>query len=67
MAKEPRASSAKVAYHLKQLRKLLSRASDQQFLQMVWAIPGFGLLLASDREGTLEIGFRFRRIRLGRF
>jgi hypothetical protein len=35
--KEPKASPAKVAYHLKQLRKLFPRASDQQFLQMVWA------------------------------
>jgi hypothetical protein len=38
MAKEPKGSAAKVAYHLKQLRKLFARASDQQFLQMVWAI-----------------------------
>jgi hypothetical protein len=36
--KEPKASPAKVTYHLKQLRKLFLRASDQQFLQMVWAI-----------------------------
>lgn len=36
--KEPKASPAKVAYHLKQLRKLFPRASDQQFLQMVWAV-----------------------------
>jgi hypothetical protein len=36
--KEPKASSTKVAYHLKQLRKLFPRASDQHFLQMVWAI-----------------------------
>jgi hypothetical protein len=38
MPKEPKASPAKVAYHLKQLRKLFPRANDQQFLQMVWAI-----------------------------
>ncbi|MGP0083484.1 MAG: hypothetical protein ACLP0B_07640 [Steroidobacteraceae bacterium] len=38
MAQEPRASPAKVAYHLKQLRKLFPRARDHQFLQMVWAI-----------------------------
>jgi hypothetical protein len=37
MAEKPKASPAKVAYHLKQLRKLFARASDQQFLQMVWA------------------------------
>ena len=36
--KEPKASPAKVTYHLKQLRKLFPRAGDQQFLQMVWAI-----------------------------
>jgi hypothetical protein len=36
--KEPKASPAKVAYHLMQLRKLFPRASDQKFLQMVWAI-----------------------------
>lgn len=36
--KEPKASPAKVTYHLKQLRKLFLRASDQHFLQMVWAI-----------------------------
>ena len=28
--------------------------------------PGFGLLLASNCERVLEIGFRFRRIRLRR-
>ena len=36
--KEPKASPAKIAYHLKQLEKLFPRASDQHFLQMVWAI-----------------------------
>lgn len=34
----PRASPAKAAYHLSQLRKLFPRASDEQFLQMVWAV-----------------------------
>jgi hypothetical protein len=38
MAKEPKASPAKVAYHLRQLRKLFPRASDKQFLEMMWAI-----------------------------
>jgi hypothetical protein len=28
--------------------------------------PGLALLLARDRERTLEIGFRFNRISLGR-
>ena len=36
--REPRASPAKVAYHVKQLRKLFPRASDQHFLQMIWAV-----------------------------
>src|SRR5690349_19810197 len=36
--KEPKASPAKATYHLKQLRKLVLRASDQQFLQLVRAI-----------------------------
>jgi hypothetical protein len=40
--KEPKASPAKVAYHLKQLRKLFIRMSDQNFLQMVWAIDALG-------------------------
>jgi hypothetical protein len=31
-------SPAKVAYHRKQLAKLLSRTGDQQFLEMLWAI-----------------------------
>jgi hypothetical protein len=38
MPKQPKASPAKVAYHLKQLRKLFGRTNDTQFLQMVWAI-----------------------------
>jgi hypothetical protein len=36
--KEPKASVTKAAYHQKQLRKLFPRASDQQFLQLTWAI-----------------------------
>jgi len=35
---EPKVSPAKAAYHLNQLRKLFSRAGDEPFLQMVWAI-----------------------------
>jgi len=31
-------SRAKVDYHIRQLRKLFSRASDEQFLQLMWAI-----------------------------
>lgn len=42
----PKASEAKVAYHLKQLQKMFSRASDAAFLQMVWAVDA----LQSDRE-----------------
>jgi hypothetical protein len=38
MPHKPKASLAKVAYHLKQLRKLFARASDEHFLQMVWAV-----------------------------
>jgi hypothetical protein len=36
--KAPKASPAKFAYHLRQLRKLYSRATDRQFLETVWAI-----------------------------
>src|ERR1700730_15563051 len=35
---EPKVSPAKAAYHLKQLRRLFPRASDHQFLQMMWAM-----------------------------
>jgi hypothetical protein len=35
---EPNSSPAKVAYHRQQLAKLFTRASDQQFLQMVWSL-----------------------------
>lgn len=34
----PRASEAKVAYHLKQLLKMFARANDAAFLQMIWAV-----------------------------
>jgi hypothetical protein len=40
--KEPKVSPAKVAYHLEQLRKLFPRASEGQFLEMVWAIDALG-------------------------
>jgi hypothetical protein len=36
--KPPKGSPAKVDYHRRQLRKLFSRTSDEQFLQMIWAI-----------------------------
>ena len=49
--KVPKASPAKVAYHLNQLRRLFPRASDQQFLQMVWAIDAL-------RSGRLEAAAR---------
>ncbi len=42
----PRASEAKVAYHLNQLLKIFGRASDAAFLQMIWAVDA----LQSGRE-----------------
>lgn len=48
MAREPQAptaSAAKVAYHMKQLRKMFSRCSDIAFLQLIWATDA----LQSDR------------------
>jgi hypothetical protein len=39
------ASAAKIAYHLKQLRKLFARANDADFLQLIWAVDA----LQSDR------------------
>jgi hypothetical protein len=42
----PTASEAKVAYHLKQLRKMFARANDATFLQMIWAVDA----LQSGRE-----------------
>ena len=35
--REPRASAAKVAYHMKQLRKMVAGSRDIAFLQMIWA------------------------------
>ena len=35
--KAPNASAAKVAYHTKQLNKMLARSSDIPFLQLIWA------------------------------
>ena len=66
--KEPKASPAKAAYHLMQLRKLFPRASDRQFLQMVWAVDTLGSgrpevaarLLAFPRQAADQsIGSRF--------
>ena len=48
---QPTASPAKVAYHLRQLRKLFLRASDEQFLQMVWAVDAL-------RSGHLDAAAR---------
>ena len=50
--KAPKASPAKVAYHLQQLKKLFARASDQQFLQMIWAVDAL-------RAGRLEAAAQF--------
>ncbi len=36
--KKPKASPAKVAYHLERHRKLFARASDRPFLQRVWGV-----------------------------
>jgi hypothetical protein len=66
--KKPKASPAKVAYHLKQLRKLFPRTSDQQFLQMVWAIDALRsgrseaaarLLTFARQAADQTIGSRF--------
>src|ERR1051326_4514201 len=46
----PRASEAKVAYHLQQLRKMFARANDAAFLQMIWAVDA----LQSGREGAAQ-------------
>jgi hypothetical protein len=42
----PRASKAKVDYHLNQLVKMFARANDASFLQMIWAVDA----LQSGRE-----------------
>jgi hypothetical protein len=52
MVQKPKASPAKVAYHQKQLGKLFARTSDQQFLQMVWAIDAL-------RSGRPQAAARF--------
>ena len=46
----PRASEAKVAYHLKQLLKMFARANDAAFLQMIWAVDA----LQSGREAEAK-------------
>jgi hypothetical protein len=46
----PRASEAKVVYHLKQLLKLFARANDAAFLQMIWAVDA----LQSGREAAAK-------------
>jgi hypothetical protein len=46
----PRASAAKCAYHLKQLRKFFARADDTAFLQMIWAVDA----LQSGREAAAK-------------
>jgi hypothetical protein len=46
----PRVSEAKVAYHLKQLRKMFARANDAAFLQMTWAVDA----LQSGREAAAK-------------
>jgi hypothetical protein len=44
----PKASEAKIAYHLKQLLKMFARANDSAFLQMIWAVDA----LQSGREAV---------------
>jgi hypothetical protein len=46
----PRASEAKVNYHLKQLLKMFARANDAAFLQMTWAVDA----LQSGREALAK-------------
>ncbi len=48
--KPPKASEAKVAYHLKQLLKMFARANDAAFLQMIWAVDA----LQSGREAEAK-------------
>lgn len=50
--KQPKASPAKVAYHLKQLKKLFPRASDKQFLEMIWAVDA---LRSGRPEGAARL------------
>src|SRR3954464_9535869 len=49
-SRPPRASEAKVAYHLMQLLKMFARANDAAFLQMIWAVDA----LQSDREAVAK-------------
>src|SRR5207248_10059846 len=49
----PRASEAKVAYHLNQLLKMFARANDAAFLQMIWAVDA----LQSGRETVARAYF----------
>src|SRR5438309_984169 len=44
--REPRASQAKLDYHLQQLRKFFARANDPDFMQLIWAVDA----LQSGRE-----------------
>jgi hypothetical protein len=46
----PRASEAKVTYHLQQLLKMFARANDAAFLQMIWAVDA----LQSGREAVAK-------------
>src|SRR5436190_20966053 len=46
----PRASAAKCAYHLKQLRKSFARANEKAFLHMIWAVDA----LQSGREAAAK-------------
>jgi hypothetical protein len=49
----PKASEAKVAYHLKQLLKMFARANDAAFLQMIWAVDA----LQSGRQTAAKLYF----------
>lgn len=49
-SRPPRASEAKVAYHLKQLLKMFARANDAAFLQMIWVVDA----LQSGREAVAK-------------
>jgi hypothetical protein len=51
----PKASKAKVAYHLNQLRKIFARANDAVFLQMIWAVDA----LQSGREAAAKPYFSY--------
>jgi hypothetical protein len=53
--REPKASPAKVAYHLSQVSKLFPRATDGQFLQMMWALDA----LCSRRPDAAALQLTF--------